>query len=157
MSDSARISKATRYNWKKLNSDSQGKLTKRANKTRSTKRIVAAGYLDNPHALDLFQKVSVLNAPVDQVMAALVRSALNHKGLLQKPHVQAFLQDYAHLQGPEIEVPAGIWDSDDDVLGFLLPTSLLKTRAGADFRKFILQHTTIKQIDFNSCLFAHSS
>ncbi len=33
-----RISKATEYNWKKLNCDSTEKLTKRANKTQSKKQ-----------------------------------------------------------------------------------------------------------------------
>ena len=42
-----RISKATEYNWKKLKSDSKGKLTKRANKTQSKKRIIATSYLDD--------------------------------------------------------------------------------------------------------------
>ena len=41
-----RISKATEYNWKKLNSDSKEKLTKRANKTQSKKRIIATNLVD---------------------------------------------------------------------------------------------------------------
>ena len=48
-----RISKATEYNWKKLNSDSQQKLTKRANKTQSKKKVIATNYLDSIHAKHL--------------------------------------------------------------------------------------------------------
>lgn len=52
-----RISKATEYNWKKLNSDSSEKLTKRANKTQSKKRVVANSYLDFAPANLLLSKI----------------------------------------------------------------------------------------------------
>ena len=89
-----RISKATEYNWKKLNSDSKEKLTKRANKTRSTKRITATSYLDDYKANELLQRVRVIESTIANIMYTLVYSAFSQKGLLQKKHVQAFLQQY---------------------------------------------------------------
>ena len=83
-----RISKATEYNWKKLNSDSKEKLTKRANKTQSKKRIIAASYLDDSKANVLLKNVLMLDSPVENIMYTLAYSALSQNGLLQKPHVQ---------------------------------------------------------------------
>ncbi len=114
-----RISKATEYNWKKLNSDSKEKLTKRANKTRSTKRITATSYLDDYKANELLKRVMIVESTIGNIMYSLVYSAFSQKGLLQKKHVQAFLQQYTDMECLDIDVPKGTWDSDKDILGFI--------------------------------------
>ena len=114
-----RISKATEYNWKKLNSDSKEKLTKRANKTQSAKRITATNYLSDSKADMLLQRVLTVESTVDNIMYSLVYSAFSQKGLLQKKHVQFFLQKYSNMEYLNIDVPKGIWDSDKDILGFI--------------------------------------
>lgn len=114
-----RISKATEYNWKKLNSDSKEKLTKRANKTRSTKRITATSYLDDYKSNELLQRVKIVESTIGNIMYTLVYSAFSQKGLLQKKHVQVFLQKYTDMECLNIDVPKGIWDSDKDILGFI--------------------------------------
>ena len=113
-----RISKATEYNWKKLNSDSNEKLTKRANKTQSTKRINATSYLDDSNANVLLQRVLTVESAIENIMYTLVYSAFSQKGLLQKKHVQDFLHKY-NMECLNIDVPNGIWDSDKDILGFI--------------------------------------
>lgn len=114
-----RISKSTEYNWKKLNSNSDEKLTKRANKTLSKKRIVATSYLDDSKANMLLKNVLVVNASVENIMYTLAYSALSQHGLLRKPHVQKFLHKYLHLDLVPIDIPNDIWDSENDVLGFI--------------------------------------
>ena len=114
-----RISKATEYNWKKLNSNSEEKLVKRANKTQSTKRIVAYSYLNFSKANILFQRISKLDAPTEDIMYSLVCSLLSYKQIIEKEHVQQFIQKYSHLRRIEIDIPNGVWDSDEDVLGFI--------------------------------------
>lgn len=114
-----RISKVTEYNWKKLNSDSKGKLTKRANKTQSKKRIIATSYLDDSKANVLLKNVLMVDSSVENIMFTLAYSALSQKGLLQKPHVQEFLQKYLHLKRVPIDIPNDTWDSENDVLGFI--------------------------------------
>lgn len=114
-----RISKATEYNWKKLNSDSKEKLRKRANKTRSTKRITATSYLDDYKSNELLQRVKIVESTIGNIMYTLVYSAFSQKGLLQKKHVQVFLQKYTDMECLNIDVPKGIWDSDKDILGFI--------------------------------------
>lgn len=113
------ISKATEYNWKKLNSDSKEKLTKRANKTRSTKRITATSYLDDYKANELLQRVRVIESTIANIMYTLVCSAFSQKGLLQKKHVQVFLQQYTDMECLNLDIPKDIWNSDKDILGFI--------------------------------------
>ena len=117
--DMPRISKATEYNWKKLNSDSQAKLTKRANKTQSKKRITATSYLDDLNANTLLQKVLSVDTSVDNIMYTLVCSAFAQKGLSGKKHIKEFLVKYAHLQNVDIEIPKNVWNSNEDILGFI--------------------------------------
>ena len=114
-----KISKATEYNWKKLNSDSKEKLTKRANKTRSTKRITATSYLNYYKANELLKRVVNVESTIGNIMYTLVNSAFSQKGLLQKKHVQTFLQQYTDMECLSIDVPKGTWDSDNDILGFI--------------------------------------
>jgi methylase of polypeptide subunit release factors len=113
------ISKATAYNWKKLKSSSLGKLTTRANKTESVKHVKAYGYVDNEKANILLDTVSKLPFPIECIMFSLVISLLTGKQLIQKAHVQKFLNKYQGLDYIDIPVPDGIWDSHEDILGFI--------------------------------------
>ena len=114
-----RISKATEYNWKKLNSDSKEKLTKRANKTRSKKRIIATNYLDDSKANMLLKNVMEVESSVENIMYTLAYSALSQNGILHRKHVKNFLHKYSHLEQVAIDIPADTWDSDNDILGFI--------------------------------------
>ena len=114
-----RISKATEYNWKKLNSDSKEKMTKRANKTRSKKRIIATNYLDDSKANMLLKNVMEIESSVENIMYTLAYSALSQNGILHRKHVKNFLQKYSHLEQVAIDIPADTWDSDNDILGFI--------------------------------------
>lgn len=113
------ISKATAYNWKKLNSDSEEKLTKRANKTKSAKHVKACSYVDDDKANQLLDIVSDLSCPVESVMYSLVISLFTDRQLIQKVHVQEFLNKYQDLDFVDIPVPEGVWDAHEDVLGFI--------------------------------------
>lgn len=114
-----RISKATEYNWKKLKSDSKEKLTKRANKTQSKKRIIATNYLDDSKANMLLKNVMEIESSVENIMYTLAYSALSQNGILHRKHVKNFLQKYSHLEQVAIDIPADTWDSDNDILGFI--------------------------------------
>ena len=115
-----RISKATEYNWKKLNSDPQEKLAKRANKTQSKKRVVATNYLDYAPANHLLQIISSIDASIENIMYSLCVSYLNFCGILTKRNVESFISQYSNCDLIDIDVPEGIWqDNNKDVLGFI--------------------------------------
>lgn len=118
------ISKATAYNWKRLNSNSQAKLTTRANKTLSVKRVVANGYMDNTDAMALLSVVSGLDCPIDNIIYTLVVSLFTRKQIIDKEHVQKFLKKYKDLDVLDFYIPEHVWDSEDDVLGFIYQSLL---------------------------------
>lgn len=95
------------------------KFTKRANKTQSKKRIVASNYLNNSKANILLKNVFQVKSSIENIMYTLVCSALSKNGLMQKQHVQIFLKKYSHLDKLAIDIPEGVFDSENDVLGFV--------------------------------------
>ena len=114
-----RISKATEYNWKKLNSRSDDKLTRRANKTLSAKHIVASSYLDNDEAKTLLAVVSQTNRSIECIMYSLVIACLKDAQIIEKPHVASFLDRYKGWESFEITWPKGEWNRHEDILGFI--------------------------------------
>lgn len=118
------ISRATAYNWRRLNSDSQAKLTTRANKTLSVKRVVANGYMDNADAMALLAVVSKLDCPIDNIIYTLVVSLFTRKQIIHKEHVQKFLKKYQYLDVLDFSIPEHIWDAEEDVLGFIYQSLL---------------------------------
>ena len=113
------ISKATKHNWAKLNSDTEGKLTKRANKTRSTRHIVATSYLDYTPAHRLLDNIIRLNYDIEDVMYTLCIDYLRHVNILDKTHVKEFLSTQPCHRIVNIDIPTTTWDSGGDVLGFI--------------------------------------
>ena len=113
------ISKTTKHNWEKLKSDSNGKLTKRANKTLSKKRIVATGYLDFAPANQLLSDIASTGHSVEDIMYTLCLSYLRHANLLERDNVKTFISTFASHKVVNIEIPVGIWESPNDVLGFV--------------------------------------
>ena len=113
------ISKTTKHNWEKLKSDSNGKLTKRANKTLSKKRIVATGYLDFAPANQLLSDIASTGHSVGDIMYTLCLSYLRHANLLERDNVKTFISTFASHKVVNIEIPVGIWESPNDVLGFV--------------------------------------
>ena len=114
-----RISKATEYNWKKLNSDSSEKLTKRANKTQSKKRVVVNSYLDFAPANLLLSKIMQTEASIESIMYSLCISILEFHNILDKDNVVKFISQFNNWETINIDIPEGTWSRNNDVLGFI--------------------------------------
>lgn len=114
-----RISKATEYNWKKLNSDSSEKLTKRANKTQSKKRVVVNSYLDFAPANLLLSKIMQTEASIESIMYSLCISILEFHNILDKDNVVKFISQFNNCETINIDIPEGTWSRNNDVLGFI--------------------------------------
>ena len=115
------ISKATEYNWKKLNSDSTKKLTKRANKTLSAKKVIASTYANSSNADELLTLVSNVHAPIADILLSLCVSVLQVHNIWHLPHVQNVMRGYLKQYNLlELDIPCSIWGTDEDLLGFIL-------------------------------------
>lgn len=115
------ISKATEYNWKKLNSDSTKKLTKRANKTLSAKKVIASTYANSSNADELLNLVCDIKAPVADILLSLCVNVLQVHNIWHMPHVQSVMSDYiGQYNLLELDIPNSIWETNEDLLGFIL-------------------------------------
>ncbi len=117
------ISKATESNWKRLNTDSRTKLTKRANKSQSSRRVVATTYLDSPEAFEILHRLENLPFSVEDILYSLCLELLRRKGLLDFPHVRTSMRRFSGR-----EITLGIsdceWNGSDDLLGFVYQSLL---------------------------------
>ena len=115
------ISKATQLNWQRLHADVEGRLTRRANKTQSKRRVTAVGYAPSQKALQLLESVSHIDEPLPDVMFSLCCLKLQHYSLLHQPHVEASLKPFVHqFRLLPLAVSDAVWEDDMDVLGSCL-------------------------------------
>ena len=99
-------------------------MTTRANKTRSEKRVIAASYSNSVDASTLLSIVTGIEAPVIDIMYTLCLHKLDAFHLTDASHVQQVMGDYRHCNQLDFQVPEHIWQSDDDLLGFILQSLL---------------------------------
>ena len=119
------ISKATQQNWQRLNVDGHGKLTRRANKTQSMRRVVASGYVSSEKARQLLEVVSVVNEPLPDVMFSLCILLLQHVGILEKPHVKESIRPFSEkYKLLPLELADNAFEDDNDLLGFVYQSLL---------------------------------
>ena len=100
---SALISPATRRNWARLATQPAGKLTSRANKRQSRRRIFPVEYLVHrkniPAIQALVRFIEEQGLETGQALLALGKHMLDRKGLLHKRHVACVLDEYDGLFG----------------------------------------------------------
>lgn len=135
------ISKATKYNWNKLKSNTAGKLKARANKTLSTKRVIATSFLDFEPANLLLENLIGLDVSLGDIMYSLCVSLLKYYGIYSKKNVAEFISQYQYHVLVDIDLPDGIWVGNNDVLGFVYQSLMTEGE-----RNLIGQYYTSKNI-----------
>lgn len=119
------ISRATQQNWQRLNVDGNGKLTQRANKTQSVRRVVAVGYASSEEAQRLLESVNFIDESLADVMFSLCTLKLQHNGLLELPHVKEALRPFSEKYSIlPLVVNDEVWKDDNDLLGFVYQSLL---------------------------------
>jgi type I restriction-modification system DNA methylase subunit len=117
------ISNATMKNWKKLNTNSSDRLTSRANKRRSPKRILPYEYFSNEGNIPFTQKIlDIIDSQSLDILPSIFSLGINllkKAGLYNKSHVSAVLADYSDITViPEL-VAIDIPDDEYDILGLI--------------------------------------
>lgn len=111
------ISQATKRNWDKLNTLPEERLTKRANKRLSQKRMIPVEYFLDKNNVSFVQKIieeyNQENWKIEDFMYSIGLAFLKWKGIDKKPNVKKVMKDYkkysfipkfGHLVFPENEV-----------------------------------------------------
>lgn len=125
----ARISKATVRNWKKLNTNILGRLTSRANKLRSTRRVEPLEYLFNPENVifvrEIVDYIEENNVGIQSALLSLGINLLRAHDIYYKKHVVETIDAYKESGVDDylsnISLPTDEFDLLGLVYQFLLP------------------------------------
>lgn len=125
------ISNATRQNWKRLHADTAFKLTTRANKRLSKRKVVADKYADVPIAHHLLEEVKTWDASPEDILYTLCVDCLQKAGIWGKPHVQQAMKPFAGYRLLSVQMPQTTWPKGSDVLGFVYQSLLTEGERNA--------------------------
>lgn len=113
------ISKATQRNWDKLKSSRTDRLTRRANKSRSQKIITPEGYVMAASLPRFVEELREACYPINDLIFSLCALYVEHNRV-NEANRKRFLEEYAHYQRIELEVPRQILKNrQDDWIGFV--------------------------------------
>lgn len=149
------VSAATIRNWNKLNTNTENRLTSRANKCMSKKRFVPVEYFSDESNVKIIQNaIDILSKDeydtVD-IIYSIAIYLLNKKNILNKKHVKKVLMDYSFNpihQVNNIEWP----DNERDLLGIVYQSLQFegsKNKKGSYYTPATVAHNMIKDIDFS--------
>ncbi len=122
------ISDATARNWEKLNTKSDGRLTTRANKRKSKKRVLPLEYISNKNNVSFVQKtLDYIDDNRLDIMSAIFSlgiSLLKRERLYEKQHVATVLSEYADISIIDELVAVNLPNDEFDILGLLYQSYL---------------------------------
>ena len=122
------ISDATARNWEKLNTKSNGRLTTRANKRKSKKRVLPLEYISNKNNVSFVQKtLDYIDDNRLDIMSAIFSlgiSLLKRERLYEKQHVATVLSEYADISIIDELVAVNLPNDEFDILGLLYQSYL---------------------------------
>lgn len=150
------ISDSTERNWTKLNADTSEKLTTRANKRKSKKRIFPVEYLTKVKNIAFLQRIFTLiddvQASIFSVIYTLAIILLNNNGILQKKNVLDVLNEYPDVKVVEELLPVSLPDDEFDLLGLVYQCFLYegeKNIAGSYYTPQKIVRNMTEHFDFS--------
>ena len=113
------ISKATQRNWDKLKANQKGRLTRRANKSRSQKVITPEGYVMAASLPRFVEELRDTTYPIDELIFSLCAQYVEHNKV-NEANRKRFFEEYAQCQRADVYVPRQILKNrQDDWIGFV--------------------------------------
>ena len=113
------ISKATQRNWDKLKANRKGRLTRRANKSRSQKIITPEGYVMAASLPRFVEELRDTTYPIDELIFSLCAQYIEHNKV-NEANRKRFFEEYAQCQRADVYVPRQILKNrQDDWIGFV--------------------------------------
>ena len=113
------ISKATKRNWDKLKANQKGRLTQRANKSRSQKIITPEGYVMAASLPRFVDELRDTTYPIDALIFSLCAQYVEHNKV-NETNRKRFFEEYANCPKVDVYVPRQILKNrQDDWIGFV--------------------------------------
>ena len=113
------ISEATQRNWDKLQHDGHGRLTRRANKSRSQKIITPEGYVMAGSLPRFVDELRDTTYPINDLIFSLCAMFLEHNKV-NAANKRRFFEEYTQYRRLDVSVPRQILKNrQDDWIGFV--------------------------------------
>ena len=113
------ISKATRRNWDKLKATQKGRLTRRANKSRSQKIITPEGYVMAASLPRFVDELRDTTYPLEELIFSLCAQYVE-QNKVSEANRKRFFEEYAQYNRLDVSVPRQILKNrQDDWIGFV--------------------------------------
>ena len=114
------ISKATENNWKRLNTQTDTRLTARANKRKSGKKFIPFEYITHNENIQIITKIidlaNSINSKTEDVIYTIAIMLLERKNMINKMHVKKVISEYTY-QFIDVFDSLEIPDNEKDLLG----------------------------------------
>ncbi len=114
------ISKATENNWKRLNTQTDKRLTARANKRKSEKKFIPIEYITHDKNIqaitEIIELINRINAKTEDALYTIASILLDRKHIINKKHVQNIISDYPYHYIDEFD-SLKIPEDEKDLLG----------------------------------------
>ena len=151
------ISNATVRNWERLGTDGTGKLTKRANKVKSKKRIIPYEYIDDKDNIALLEAIveTIISnnySYMDCIYTLCVSQLKNHNIYLN-PNVQQMLCEYTGNSIIEELTRCSLPTNEFDFIGAIYQSLLFegnKNCMGSYYTPRKVSAHMTKELDFSS-------
>ena len=122
------ISDATLRNWEKLNTGTNGRLTTRANKRKSKKRVLPMEYISNKDNIAFIQNtLDYIDENSIDIMSAILSlgiSLLKKANIYNHRHVKTTLEEYASIAIIDELVSSNLPTNEFDILGLIYQSYL---------------------------------
>ncbi len=119
----ANISEATKRNWSKLNPDRLDKLTSRANKSCSTKRVLPGNVKEIGRIKDFVDTLVLMNESVGNIIYSLCLQKISLSG--SACNIQRFIGEYSSFKDLKISMPEELlYDGAADWIGYVYQSLL---------------------------------
>lgn len=122
------ISDATLRNWEKLNTGTNGRLTTRANKRKSKKRVLPMEYISNEDNIAFIQNtLDYIDENSIDIMSAILSlgiSLLKKANIYNHWHVKTTLEEYASIAVIDELVSSNLPTDEFDILGLIYQSYL---------------------------------
>jgi len=122
------ISSATVYNWTRLKTNAENRLTKRANKRQSKKRVLPLEYVSNNKSIALVQSIldyiDENNIEILPAILSLGIDLLKKNNIYDKQHVADVLCEYSNVMVIDELTKVSLPNDEFDVLGLIYQSYL---------------------------------
>ncbi len=122
------ISSATVYNWTRLKTNAENRLTKRANKRQSKKRVLPLEYVSNDKSIALVQSILDYiddnNIEILPAILSLGIDLLKKNNIYDKQHVADVLCEYSNVMVIDELTKVSLPNDEFDVLGLIYQSYL---------------------------------